>query len=404
LKPRVVLSLEQALSLPYGTWRFAQLGWRVIRIEATPTGHGDPGDPNRYIGRMIADNDRRSYFHAQNVGKESLVLNLKDPDGRRVLHELIRSLSVDVFCVNTLPRRYRELGVDYETLSGISPSIIWAGVSAMGPEYPSTPGYDPVIQALSGLMELTGDPAGSPTLAGFPITDLKAGDEVYAGVLGALVERAESGRGARIDVSMLQAAASWLITTLPLLNFEHTRDEVSRCGNQHRKFIPTDVFPTKDSFLYMAIGNDQQWRRLVGIPKFASCATPAREKNAGRHLERQEMYADLRKVFADYTAIEIADDLQQAGIPCAPVNDIAAAAELEAIKSKLTRSSLPDGRSIFLQPVSVDPPGGVRELHCAPGYGEHSRAILQEAGLAAPRIDDLIARGIVVQRPPAAAR
>ncbi|MBS0614718.1 MAG: CoA transferase, partial [Proteobacteria bacterium] len=144
MKPRVVLSLEQALSLPYGTWRLAQLGWRVIRIEATPTGTGDPGDPNRYIGRMVADNDRRSYFHAQNVGKESLVLNLKDPAGRAVLHELIRSLNVDVFCVNTLPRRYEELGIDYETLSQVSPSIIWVGVSAMGPGYPSTPGYDPV--------------------------------------------------------------------------------------------------------------------------------------------------------------------------------------------------------------------------------------------------------------------
>lgn len=400
MKPRVVLSLEQALSLPYGTWRLAQLGWRVIRIEATPTGTGDPGDPNRYIGRMVADNDRRSYFHAQNVGKESLVLNLKDPAGRAVLHELIRSLNVDVFCVNTLPRRYEELGIDYETLSQVSPSIIWVGVSAMGPGYPSTPGYDPVIQALSGLMELTGDPAGSPTLAGFPVTDLKAGDEVYAGVMAALVERAETGRGTRVDISLLQAAASWLITTLPLLNFEHSRDEISRCGNQHRKFIPTDVFPTKDSFLYMAIGNDQQWRKLVAIPKFAGCATPAREKNAGRHQERQQMFADLRRVFATCTAAEIASDLQRAGIPCAPVNDIEAAAKLDAVKSKLTRSSLPDGRRIFLQPVSVDPPGGARELHCAPGYGEHSRAILEEAGIPGGRIDELIDRGVVVQRLP----
>src|SRR4051812_1438758 len=112
LRRRTVLSLEQALSLPYATWRFAHLGWRVIRIEATPTGPGDPGDPNRYIGLPVAGNDRRSYFLAQNVGKESLVLNLKDATGRAILHELVRSLPVDVFCCNTLPARYGDLGID----------------------------------------------------------------------------------------------------------------------------------------------------------------------------------------------------------------------------------------------------------------------------------------------------
>jgi len=246
LKPRVVVSLEQALSLPYATWRFAHLGWRVIRIEATPTGRADPGDPNRYIGRQVAEPDRRSYFLGQNVGKESLVLNLKEASGRAILHRLIRSLKADIFCCNTLPARYRDLGIDYDTLRQINPQIIWAGISAMGPQYPSVPGYDPVVQAMSGFMELTGDPAGPPMLTGIPVTDLKAGDEVYAGVLAALVDHAETGIGARIDVSMLQAAASWLITTLPLLNFSHGSDEVSRCGNQHRKFIPTDVFKTSD--------------------------------------------------------------------------------------------------------------------------------------------------------------
>jgi crotonobetainyl-CoA:carnitine CoA-transferase CaiB-like acyl-CoA transferase len=154
MKQRVVVSLEQALSLPYATWRFAHLGWRVIRIEATPAGSADPGDPNRYIGSNVAGADRRSYFLAQNVGKESLVVNLKSERGREVLHRLIERLEVDVFCCNTLPGRYVELGIDYEQLRRLRPDIIWAGISAMGPQYPAVPGYDPAIQAIRTALRL----------------------------------------------------------------------------------------------------------------------------------------------------------------------------------------------------------------------------------------------------------
>ena len=183
MKRRTILSLEQALSMPSATLRFAQLGWRVIRIEATGDGRGLPGDPNRYIGSQIADEDRRSYFVAPNVGKEAIALNLKDPRGHAVLHRLFKALDVDVFCCNTIPMRYKQLGIDYDQLAAIKPDLIWAGISAMGPDYPDVPGYDPVIQAMCGYMETTGDPAGPPTLMGLPVVDLKAGDEVYAKVV-----------------------------------------------------------------------------------------------------------------------------------------------------------------------------------------------------------------------------
>ncbi|MEK7360587.1 MAG: CoA transferase, partial [Pseudomonadota bacterium] len=230
MKRRTILSLEQALSLPYATLRFAQLGWRVIRIEPTPGGSALPGDPNRYIGAKVADDDRRTYFIAPNVGKEAIALDLKRPEGQALLRRMIVELDVDVFCCNTLPRRYKQLGIDYESLSAVKPDLIWAGISAMGPEYPDAPGYDPVIQAMAGYMELTGSADGPPTLAGVPLIDLKAGDEVYANVMLALAERAETGRGSQIHVSMLQAAASWLITTMPLIDFNCEPWEITRAG------------------------------------------------------------------------------------------------------------------------------------------------------------------------------
>ena len=186
MRPRTVVSLEQALSLPSATLRFAQMGWRVIKIEAAPTGKGLPGDPNRYVGRADFEDDLSTYFVAPNVGKESVVLDLKSQEGRDLLHRIIRELDADVFCCNTLPGRYESFGIDYATLKAIKPNIIWAAISALGPDHPNSPGYDPMVQAMVGYMEVTGQIGGPPTLSGIPLVDLKAGDEVYAGVCLAL--------------------------------------------------------------------------------------------------------------------------------------------------------------------------------------------------------------------------
>ncbi|HEX7156417.1 MAG TPA: CoA transferase [Burkholderiaceae bacterium] len=395
MKRRTVLSVEQALSLPYATLRFAQLGWRVIRIESTPSWDGLPGDPNRYIGAKVAGDDRRTYFIAPNVGKEAIAINLKEARGQEVLLRLVRELEVDVFCCNTVPRRYAQLGIDYGTLSAAKPDLIWAAISAMGPDYPDVPGYDPVIQAMVGYMELTGSADGPPTLSGVPLVDLKAGDEVYANVMYALAERAETGKGMRIDVSMLQAAASWLITTLPLLDFGCQPGEVTRCGNEHRKFIPTNVYPTRDGFVYMAIGSDVQWRRLTAIPKFSAVGTEQRATNEGRHAQREAIHRDMAEATRRYTTAEISEDFRKATIPHAPIHDIAAARAMPAIRDRLTATRLPAGRPVRLQPMAVDLAGSRGELGFAPTYGEHTTAVLLEAGYGAGEIENLARQGIV---------
>src|SRR3990172_6920116 len=195
MKRRTVVSMEQALSLSYATLRFVQLGWRVIRLEATPSGSELPGDPNRYIGEVVAGEDRRSYFIAPNVGKEAIALNLKEERGREVLKEILSELDVEIFCCNTLPSRYRSLGIDYRTLRAVRSDLIWAGISAMGPEYPKTPGYDPALQAIAGYMELTGEREGPPMLSGVPLIDLKRGVRVSRNVFPPLVEKRERGKG-----------------------------------------------------------------------------------------------------------------------------------------------------------------------------------------------------------------
>ncbi len=390
MKPGVILSMEQALSMTYATLRFAQLGWRVIKLEPTPQRPGAlPGDPNRYIGSVVADEGRRSYFVAPNLGKEAIALNLKTEAGRDALQRVIRELDVDVFCCNTLPARYDELGIDYDTLRAVKPDLIWAGISAMGPDHPDAAGYDPIIQAMAGYMEITGAADGPPTLSGVPLVDLKAGDEVYANVWMALAHRAATGHGRRIDVSMLQAAASWLITVLPLVDFGCEDWEIARCGNEHRKFVPTNAYPTQDGAVLIAIGSDGLWRRLTEIPKFAGIAKPGRDVNAGRLEQRAAIHADITAVTRNHSRGEILRDLAEARIPHAPINTVPQVMDLAAIAPKLNSTRMPDGDRIRMQPMAVDTPDGVPELGFPPRYGEHTDAVLREVGYADEEIEAL---------------
>jgi crotonobetainyl-CoA:carnitine CoA-transferase CaiB-like acyl-CoA transferase len=405
MKPGVILSMEQALSLTSATLRFVHQGWRVIKVEATSQSEDSlPGDPNRYIGSLVADEGRRSYFVAPNVGKESIALNLKSPEGQDVLRRLIRELNVDVFCCNTLPSRYRELGIDYDTLRAVKPDLIWAAISAMGPDYPDVAGYDPTMQAEVGFMELTGLADGPPMLSGIPLIDLKAGDEVYANVWKALAERATSGEGSRIHVSMMQAAAAWLITVLPLVDFDCDYSEITRCGNEHRKFVPTNAYPTADGAVLLAIGSDSGWRRLIAIPKLKGIATPLRATNVGRVKDRVAIHAEIAAVTRQYSTAEMRADLRRAKIPHAPINTVPQVMEIEAIARKLTGTTAPDGRRVRMQPMAVDHAGSRTEFAFPPRYGENSEAILREVGYDDRRIAELRAGRIIAGPDAVAAR
>ncbi len=395
----IILSLEQALSLPSATLRFVHQGWRVIRIEATPiAGRRSRGDPNRYIGRPVAGEDRHSYYVAPNVGKEAIAINLKTPEGRALLRSLVRDLPVDVFCTNTLPGRHADLGIDYATLSAERPELIWASVSAMGLDNPMVPGYDPATQALCGYMDLTGSPDGPPMQCGPPLIDLKAGDEVFAQVLLGLLERERSGRGKQIDVSMAHAAVSWLHTFLPMLDMGSAPEEIRRNGNEHRQFIPVNAYPTQDGFIYIAIGSDAQWTRFVAEPMFERLAQARFTDNEGRRAAKADLHAGIAAITAKLPAGEIAATLRRAAIPHSPITPIDQVNDLPFVRDSALRTTAPDGRMIRLPPPAVPTPfldsvGG--ELPFAPSYGEQTDAVLGEIGVSPAEIAGLRAEGVV---------
>jgi crotonobetainyl-CoA:carnitine CoA-transferase CaiB-like acyl-CoA transferase len=394
---RTILSLEQAVALPYATQRFVSLGWRVVRIEAHVPGAKQPGDPNRYAGRVFADEGRRSFFVPPNCGKEAIALNLKTEGGRAVLRRLLEALNADVFCCNLLPARHGELGVDFETLAAVRPGLIWASISALGTAYPEVPGYDPVIQAMSGLMAVTGEPDGDPTMCGVQITDLKAGDELYANVLLALLERAETGRGKRIDVSMLQAAASWLVTLLPNVDIAGPEaQELRRSGNFHRVFAPTGVYRAEDGYLYLAIGNTPQWRALVALPPFGALDEGGRwDTLAARAEGREELTAKLATAIRPLTVDALEAMFGAARIPHSRINTVPEVREHPAVRGKLPGTTAPDGRPVGLAPPAVDLPGQPAHLPFAPRFSEHTDAVLEEAGFAEADRADLRAAGVI---------
>jgi itaconate CoA-transferase len=399
LKPQVVLSVEQALTMTYATLRFVHLGWRVIKIEPTPVeGRKSKGDPNRYIGRPVAGEDRHSYFVAPNVGKEAIALDLKQTEGQALLKRLIRELRADVFCTNTMPARHKRLGIDYETLRTEKEDLIWCCISAMGLAHPEVPGYDPVMQALCGYMDLTGHADGPPLQCGPPLVDLKSGDEAFIQIILALMERTETGKGKQIDISMAQAAVSWLHTFLPMLDMGSPPSELKRSGNEHRQFIPVNAYKTQDGFIYMAIGSDAQWSRIAKKPLFNSLDHERFSTNEGRRKDKEELHRAIEAITQKHPSAEVSRVLTEAAIPHSPITPIEEVPNLPFVALNSLQTTAPDGRTVRLPPPSqqTDYLEQInRNLPFAPAYGEHTDAILAEAGLSSSEIASLRERKVV---------
>jgi itaconate CoA-transferase len=399
LKPQVVLSLEQALTMTYATLRFVHLGWRVIRVEPTPVaGRWSKGDPNRYIGRQVAGEDRHSYFVAPNLGKEAIAIDLKQAEGQALLKRLIKELQADVFCTNTLPARHKQLGIDYESLRQEKEDLVWCCISAMGLAHPDVPGYDPVVQALCGYMDITGHADGPPLQCGPPLVDLKAGDEAFLQIILALMERNETGKGKQIDISMAKVAVSWLHTFLPMLDMGSPPSELKRSGNEHRQFIPVNAYRTKDGFIYMAIGSDAQWSRFVKQPLFSSLDEERFSTNEGRRKDKAELHKSIEAITKQHPSKKTANVLAEAGIPHSPITPIEEVPDLPFVSPKALRTTTPDGRTVRLPPPALETDYLKQikgTLPFAPAYGEHTDTILSEAGISAADITSLRERGIV---------
>ncbi|GAB4277945.1 MAG: CaiB/BaiF CoA-transferase family protein [Deferrisomatales bacterium] len=393
-KDLTVLSLEQATVLPYLTYRLAHDGVRVIRLE-----HPVYGDPNRKVGEPFLEGEPAlcTYYVAINAGKEAITLNLKDPRGQELLKDLIRTLDVDVFATNQLPKNYGPLGIAYDTLAAVKPSLIWLGLTGFGPDS-NEAAYDPILQARGGLMELTGAAGGEPQVVGIPLPDMGTSEHAYGLLMRALYKRAVTGEGSRIDVAMMESTVSWL--TQPITMARTFGKVMTRRGNTHEFFAPVSVYPTRDGYVYMAVGNDIQWKRLLSVPGFEGLADPAWETNAGRIARVDALNERLAAATRGWTTEALLETLRAAVIPAAKVQTIPEVCEDPAVAPKLLRSV--DPRTGF--EVTHAPPPYMTEylresdrtLSFPPRFGEHNEAVYCGAlGRSAEELAHLRAEGVV---------
>ena len=389
-----VLSLEQATVVPYLTYRLAQDGVRVIRLE-----HPVYCDPNRRIGEPFRpDEDRMcSYFFAINAGKEAVTVNLKEERGRELLRRLIERLDVDAFITNQLPKNYNPLGIDYETLSTVKPDLIWLGVSGFGPDS-NEAAYDPILQARGGLMDLTGEAGGDPQVTGIPLPDMGTSEHSYGLLMKALLKRSITGKGSRIDMAMIDSTVSWL--TQPVTMAATFAREMTRRGNTHEFFGPVSVYPTKDGYVYIAIGNDVQWKRLLSVPGFEGLEDGRFESNAGRMADAQELNSRLAVITGQFETEDLLTTFREALIPIAKVQGIREVMEDPAVKGKLLRTTDPEtGFQVTMAP----PPAGTEFLEqhegtmsFPPRHGEHNDGIYgEELGLGDQELEALRNDGVI---------
>jgi crotonobetainyl-CoA:carnitine CoA-transferase CaiB-like acyl-CoA transferase len=385
LEGLTVLSLEQATTLPFLTYRLACDGARVIRVE-----HRARPDPNRFVGRdLLGEPDMRAYFLPNNCGKEAITLNLGDAAGRALLHELIARLPVDVFATNQRPRSYARLGIDAETLRAVRPELIWLGISGFGPDHDEA-AYDPILQARSGFMALTGEPDGPPTPFGLPMVDLGAAEHGYAEIMKALYRRARGGEGARIDVSMFRSAVSWMVAPVAL---ESAGERVIRRGSAHQFFAPVGVHATRDGHVYVAVGNDEQWKALAALPAFAGVDRPEYAANAGRIADLPRLHAALDTKFAMLTTETALAVLREAGVPVAAVAALPAVLRDPLVGPRLVH--VRDPRSGLTLALPAPPTGEPPPLRFPPRLGEHNEAVYGALGYSASQVAELRRRGVV---------
>jgi len=386
-----VLDLTRVLAGPYCTMILGDLGANIIKVEMPGT-----GDDSRHFGPY--QNGESAYFMSLNRNKRSMTLNLKNEQGKELLKELVKK--VDIIIENFRPGTMEKLGLGYETLKAINPELIYAASSGFGHSgpYSKKPAYDGVVQAMGGIMSITGAKDGDPMRVGPSIGDIAAGLFTAIGVLAALNHKNLTGVGQKVDVAMLDCQVAMLENAIA--RYVVTKEIPKPAGNRHTSIVPFEPFETSDSQIVVAAGNDGIWKRFCNVADLNEIVDDDRFRT---NPKRNENYDALRPLVAKQMVKRTTEDwgriLDDAGVPNGPINSVDKVIENEQV---LAREMIVEVNHSVAGPLKMpgiaiklsETPGAIEKS--APLLGEHNKELLKEFfDYSEAEVEKLIEEGVL---------
>lgn len=387
-----VLDLSKTLAGPFCTMNMGDMGAEVIKVEE-PT----VGDETRQWAPYWEGES--CFYLAFNRNKRNIAVNLKHPDGAAVVKKL--AAKADVMIESFRTGTSEKMGLGYEAIKAFNPRVIYCAISGFGRSGPlrQKAGYDLMVQAYSGLMSLTGEPGRTPVRVGFSLVDVTCGWIAYGGIMTALYQREKTGRGQYVEASLLEGMVS--AASYHIINYLATGDIPGPLGQGHPSLAPYQMFPTQDGRVMLGAANDGLWRKFCHVANQPELAEDPRFRtNLDRVNNREALIAILETLLQTKTTQAWVELLEAAGIPNAPVNNIADLVHDEQVAHRHMIAAIPHPTIAGLRAPSsplklADAPASIRRH--PPGKGEHTEAILHELGYTPADIERLEAGGAVTQ-------
>ncbi len=386
-----VVDLTRVLAGPFCSMSLGDMGAEVIKVE-------EPGKGDDTRGWPPFTGGEATYFMSVNRNKKSLTLNMKAPDGQALLRRLIAR--ADVVLENFRPGTMERLGFGYDALRKLNPRLIYCAISGFGESGPesSRPGYDLIVQGESGVMDLTGFPDGPPVKVGNSIGDLVSGMAAAQGVALALLARARTGKGQKVEVGMLDVMASLLTYQAGL--YWNAGGKPARRGNQHPSIVPYEVFQAQDAYMTLGVANNSLWERMCrAIGREDLARDPRFDSEAKRVTNRDALIPALNAEFGRHPAADWLKRLDDAGVPAGRIKTVAEVCESEHLRARGMFVSVkhPKAGSVTAMGVPIrlwETPGVAAAP--APLLGQHTDEILTGLlRMPKAKVDRLRAAGVV---------